>query len=418
MQEPGLIYNEKFEPLFNPPAGVRYFIVTGGRYSSKSYSVSTAVCAQVNNNEHRALYTRYTLSTTKDSIIPEFQEKLDILNLSDYYEALQDRIIGPGKRKIVFKGVHTAAGNQTAKLKSLKDFSIFVLDEAEEEQNEENFDKINLSIRASDVPNYVILILNPTVKTHWIYRRFFEEMGVPDGFNGVKDNVCYIHTTYLDALDFVPADYLHEIELMKQNNPLKYKHIMLGGWIEKADGVILNNWHFGAFDHTLPYGFGLDFGYRDPDAMVRVAIDKKQKKVYLRQEIYKNGLSTGDLARQVKTIVGNNLVIGDSAATRSIEDLKGYWVNIKPVIKGKINEDIKMMQDWELIIDPNSTDLAKELNNWVWLDKAGEIPLDGFNHLIDAARYFMRNAILPGGGRKGISRMSFKKKAYSNGRRY
>ena len=90
------------------------------------------MCAQVNNNEHRALYTRYTLSTTKDSIIPEFQEKLDILNLSDYYEALQDRIIGPGKRKIVFKGVHTAAGNQTAKLKSLKDFSIFVLDEAEE----------------------------------------------------------------------------------------------------------------------------------------------------------------------------------------------------------------------------------------------------------------------------------------------
>ena len=225
----------------------------------------------------------------------------------------------------------------------------------------------------------MILILNPTVKTHWIYRRFFEEMGVPDGFQrGQRQRVLYPHHVSrcfgLRASRLLTRDRVDEAE---QSSPSTSTSCLEGG-LRKADGVILNNWHFGAFDHTLPYGFGLDFGYRDPDALVRVAIDKKQKKVYLRQELYKNGLSTGDLARQTKTIVGNNLVIGDSAASRSIEDLKGYWVNIKPVIKGKINEDIKMMQDWELIIDPNSTDLAKELNNWVWLDKAGEIPLDGF----------------------------------------
>ena len=405
-----LVYNDKFEPLFNPPPGVRYFIITGGRFSSKSYSVSTAVATLVNNKEHRALYTRYTLSTTKDSIIPEFEEKLELLGVDDYYTSTQDRIIGPGKRKIVFKGVHTAAGNQTAKLKSLKDFSIFVLDEAEEEHNEANFDTINLSIRASDVPNYVILVLNPTTKTHWIYRRFFEECGVPAGFNGVKDNVCYIHTTYLDAIDFVPADYLREIELMKERNPLKYKHVMLGGWIEKADGVIFNNWEFGAFDHSLPYGFGLDFGFRDPDAMTRVAIDKKQKRIYLKQELYKNGMSTGELAREVKAIVGGHLVVADSAAARSIADLAGYWVNVRPVKKGKIVEDIKEILDWDLIIDPSSADLAKELNNWVWLDKVAEVPLDGFNHLIDSARYYIRNAILPGGGSKGIRKLSYKRK--------
>jgi len=406
-----LVYNDKFEPLFNPPAEVRYFIVTGGRFSSKSYSVSSGVCTLVNNKEHRALYTRYTLSTAKDSIIPEFEEKLDVLGLTDYYTCLQDRIEGMGKRKIVFKGIHTSAGNQTAKLKGLKDFSIFVLDEAEEEQNEDNFDKIDLSIRATDVPNYIILILNPTVKTHWVYRRFFEEAGVKDGFNGIKGNVCYIHTTYLDALDFVPKDYLATIELMKEKNLLKYKHIMLGGWIEKADGVILNNWEFGQFDYNLSLqGFGLDFGYRDPDSLVRVAIDKKQKKIYLKQELYKNGLSTNDLGRTVKSLVGNALVVADSSATRTIKDIQSYFVNIKPVTKGRINDDIKMMLNWTLVIDPSSTDLAKELNNWVWLDKAGEIPLDGFNHLIDAARYFIHNSILPGSGAKAIGKLSFKRK--------
>jgi phage terminase large subunit len=391
-----LVYNEKFEPLFNPPAGIRYFIVTGGRYSSKSYSVSTAVCTLINNHNHRALYTRYTLTSAKDSIIPEFQEKIDLLGLSDYYASFSDRIVGAGKRKIVFKGIHTSDGNQTAKLKSLKDFSIFVLDEAEEENDEDNFDKINLSIRANDVQNFVILILNPTTKNHWIYNRFFERKGVQGGFNGVKDNVCYIHTTYLDAIEYVPQDYLYEIETMKIENPLKYNHIMLGGWVEKADGVILSNWKYGPFDNTLPYAYGQDFGYRDPDALVKFAVNKAQKKIYVKEEIYQKGLSTNALGVLIKAKNPlNKLIVADSAATRTIEDLKGQGINIIPVTKGLINDDIKMLQDYEIIVDPDSINLGRELNTWVWLDKKSEVPLDDNNHLIDALRYIAKTIIKP-----------------------
>ena len=114
-------------------------------------------------------------------------EKLEMLNIDEFANVQNDRItFNHNDGKIVFKGIKTSSGNQTAKLKSLKNFSCFILDEAEEENDEASFDKINLSIRAKDVENIVIIILNPTTKQHWIYKRFFESTGVQPGWNGVK----------------------------------------------------------------------------------------------------------------------------------------------------------------------------------------------------------------------------------------
>lgn len=390
-----LIYNSKFEPLFNPKVGVRYFIVTGGRFSSKSYSVSTAICCHANNQQHRVLYTRYTLSSAKDSIIPEFQEKIDLLGLTNYYTSQADRIEGAGKRKIVFKGIRTSSGNQSAKLKSLKDFSIFVMDEAEEEPEESNFDKINLSIRANDVQNYVVLILNPTTKEHWIYKRFFENVGVEAGFNGVVGNVCYIHTTYLDAIDFVPKDYLLEIELLKQRDIEKYNHVIMGGWLDKAEGIIYKNWSFGDFDNNLPYGYGQDFGFfPDPDVLVKCAIDRKNMILYLHEEFQEFEQSTNQLAQRTKSITGSKLIIADGAGKRSIEDLKKEGCNIEKTNKypGSVEDGIRMVQNFKMVISPTSKNIAKELNNYA--TKNG-VPIDAYNHFCDAFRYYVMRHYAP-----------------------
>jgi hypothetical protein len=64
-------------------------------------------------------------------------------------------------------------------------------------------------------------------------------------------------------------------------------------------------------------------------------------------------------------------------------------------MKGKVNDDIKMLMDYELIIDPGSLNLSRELNSWVWLDKKGEVPMDEDNHLCDALRYIARTMIKP-----------------------
>jgi phage terminase large subunit len=63
--------------------------------------------------------------------------------------------------------------------------------------------------------------------------------------------------------------------------------------------------------------------------------------------------------------------------------------NIKEAVKGQgsVTYGISLMQDYDLIIDPNSTNLIKELNNYSWLEKKSNTPIDDHNHLIDAARY-------------------------------
>ena len=75
--EPGktVKIKEKYEPLFNWPADTRYMLVTGGRGSSKSFSAATAiVCWMDREPGRKILFTRYTLVSAKDSIIPEFLE--------------------------------------------------------------------------------------------------------------------------------------------------------------------------------------------------------------------------------------------------------------------------------------------------------------------------------------------------------
>ena len=157
--------SEKYEPLFNIPKGVDTIIITGGRLSQKSFAVGSAICYHTAINNHRVLYTRYALSSAEDSIIPEFNEKIELLGFEDYFDVTKNRIsVKHNKGKIVFKGIKTSSGNQTASLKSLKDFSMFVLEEAEEHPSFEDWDKVKKSIRSFDIQNVSILVLNPSTK--------------------------------------------------------------------------------------------------------------------------------------------------------------------------------------------------------------------------------------------------------------
>jgi phage terminase large subunit len=113
--------------------------------------------------------------------------------------------------------------------------------------DEDTFDKIDLSIRHKSKQNRVILILNPATKEHFIYQRFFESKGVQEGTNVVKGDTTYIHTTYLDNIENLSDSYLSQIEDIKIRRPNKYQHQILGGWLDKAEGVIFNNWSIGDF---------------------------------------------------------------------------------------------------------------------------------------------------------------------------
>ena len=381
-------YHKKFKPLFKEPC--RYFVITGGRGSAKSFSVTSMLTALTFEPGHRILFTRYTMMSAHLSIIPEFLEKIELFEKENYFRVNQTDIVNTiTGSDVVFRGIKTGAGNQTAALKSLQGVSTFVLDEAEELTDEDIFDKIDLSVRQKGVQNRVILILNPTTKEHWIYKRFFESKGVQEGFNGVKDNVCYIHTTYKDNEANLSESYIQSIELMKERRPEKYKHQILGGWLNKAEGVIFSNWSVGTFDESIPSVFGQDFGFStDPTTLIETAIDKDKKVIYVRECFCKPRLTTSEIYELNSKYAGDKLIVGDSAEPRLIHEVKSKGCNIKAVKKGKdsILTGIALLQDYDLIVTEDSYNLIKEFNNYVWLDKKTK-PIDDYNHCIDALRY-------------------------------
>ncbi len=369
----------------------RYFIITGGRGSSKSFSITTFLSLLTRESGHIILFTRYTLVSASISIIPEFIEKIELLGMANDFAVTKDEIVNINTgSKIIFKGIKTSSGTQTANLKSLQGVTTWVLDEAEELTDEDTFDKIDLSIRHKTKQNRVILILNPATKEHFIYQRFFEGKGIEGGANTIKGDTTYIHTTYFDNIHNLSESFLSQIETIKERRPDKYQHQILGGWLNRAEGVIFSNWTIGKFNDVGSVVYGQDFGFSaDPTTLVATSIDSVNKVIYLKLYLYQTGLTTSDIYRLNKSIANDCLIVADSAEPRLINELRDKGLNITEAIKGQgsVTYGISLLQDYDLIVDEDSIDLIKELNNYSWLERKSKTPIDKHNHALDAIRY-------------------------------
>lgn len=221
---------DKYKPLFLDKPKSRYYLVTGGRGSGKSFTVTLFLLNLTYETGHVILFTRWTLTSAFISIIPEFIDKIELMNKQGDFEVTQSEIINKvtGSR-ILFRGIKTSQGTATANLKSIAGVTTFILDESEELNEEDVFDRIDLSIRAVDKPNRVILVMNPSYKSHWIYSRFVRQK---------TDNCTYIHTTYLDNQRNLSQSFLDQAERVKRENLHRYEHLFLGKWLDDADGLL------------------------------------------------------------------------------------------------------------------------------------------------------------------------------------
>jgi phage terminase large subunit len=208
-----------------------------------------------------------------------------------------------------------------------------------------------------------------------------------------KDDITLIHSTLYDN-PFLSEEIKKDILLRAARDP-NYKRVYLEGKIGQLEGVIYPNWSYGDFDNSLPSGFGLDFGFHpDPDAMVKIAIDQKNRKIYAKELFYLNNLQISDLRKEVKLYAkSHELIIADSADPRLINELRTSGLNIKGVIKseGSVLEGIRLVQDYDIIVDKESINLVKELRNHTWNDKKAGIPNKGFNHLLSGIRYYVQS---------------------------
>lgn len=228
----------------------------------------------------------------------------------------------------------------------------------------------------------------------------------------LNEPVIYIHSTYQknqyipegikERLDYKLARYYREKKAGTLTKAFEnYCKVYLFGEDGVLEGSIYENWRYeepGEVEKAfteLSYGFGLDYGFHpDPDAMVKIALDLKRKKIYMHECVYETNNGTADLIKQIKEHVkGSELIVAESATPRTNFDLKRKGLNIHAVKKTKtVAEWLRELQDFEIIISAaDSHNLATELQNYEWVDNKAGVPMKGFNHLMDAMRYYYMN---------------------------
>lgn len=228
------------------------------------------------------------------------------------------------------------------------------------------------------------------------YESYIETMVIPD------KHTHFLRVNYKDN-ECCPANEIAEIESYKEkgynddgtvkNEFYANLYQVFGlGMTGRAIGAVYQNWTIGEYKELDLTGFGLDFGYSsDPDALVRVSIDNKNKIIYMMEELYTNGNSEDALGEILKKKCGKGVIVADSAEDRLIADLKKkFKLNIVPVRKPRVVESIKKLQGYQFVVHPKSFNLQKELQTYIWMEGTDKsIPIDKNNHILDALRYIV-----------------------------
>ena len=402
----GIIYSPKYQPLFKPPGLVktRYTVITGGRASGKSHAVASANLCDTYNDPFNILYTRYTLVSADLSIIPEYIEKAEALERSEDFYGAENNITNLATGAMIFfRGILQSSKNQTGRLKSIHKLKRWVLDEAQELVNRQTFDTVDLSIREKEVDNEVWLSLNPTDIHHWIHKEFFRKPGVPFDFNGVVDDVRYIHTDWRDNRSNLSQSFIDKALKCEREDPDKYNNIYLGDWSIRRSGLIYPRWEpctLADIPPGLDWWYGNDWGYsNDPDALLRMAFDPLTRTLYIVQVMY----STGKLPRDVAAAIRRDceawsddcnraLVYCDPARPDSIQELRmQYGINAVPGINRDKVGRIGYLQGFKVRYIGEAIREEVETYSWEPSKEDPEVftdtPQDGGDHAMDAASY-------------------------------
>ena len=384
----------------------RYRVVKGSRASKKSKTTALwYIYNLMKYPESNLLVIRKTFRTLKDSCYADLKwacHRFGVDHLWQFTLSPLEATYLPTGQKIYFRGLDDP----------LKVTSIAVdkgclcwmwIEEAYEIMSEADFDMLDESIRG-ECPDglwkQITLTFNPWNEHHWMKKRFFDNPD-PDTLALTTNYLC---NEWLDKAD------LQVFERMKKNNPRRYAVAGLGGW-GIVDGLVYENWkeeaytlitrkeaqegRKGVIRDNLKTVCGLDFGYtNDPTAFVVGVLDKDNSKLYIYDEFYEKGLSNKAIVERIKELgYRKERITADSAEPKSIDELKAYGLNVKGAVKGKdsIVHGIQWIQDLEIIIHPRCVNFLTEISNYTWdTDRFGKklnVPIDDFNHLMDALRY-------------------------------
>lgn len=407
--------NKKFQKLYT--SDKRYFLVTGGRGSGKTFAVQDFLIRLLEQVGQGILYTRYTMTSVEKTIIPLFVEHIKLISDLSKYEITKTLI----KHKetgafILFSGIKTSSGDQTGNLKSLPNITTWVVEEGEDYNNEKSFTDIDDSIRSKTIQNRVIWIQNPTHREHFIYKKFFLKTQVNEV---IDDNITYIdndgkeakivyqksthsqvehiHTTYLDNLK-----NLDELKIKQWNNALLedarfWANKYGGAWVDMMEGAIFEhvNWIDEMPTNLKRFSYGMDFGFtNDPTTLVKCGISDGE--LFAERWIYQYEMTTNDIDAALKRlgVKKNDTIIADSADPKTIRELRllGWYIIGAKKGSDSIRFGISQIKKYKKLNIVHCEHWKMEQISYIWAkdSKTGQAtrePIDKYDHLWDSLRY-------------------------------
>lgn len=374
-----------------------HYKIFGGRGSMKSSFVSIEIVKGImEDRKANAVVFRKVGNTLRESVYEQLLWAIDALGVTEYWEpklSPLSLVYSPTGQKIIFRGCDDS--NKTKSIKTrIGYFKYIWYEERAEFDAEEDERKINQSLMRGGDKYVVFYTWNPPRSlNNWVNQDVLQER---------EDTLCN-HSTYLTApKEWLGEQFFLEAEELKNRNLPAYQHEYLGIPVGTG-GKVFHNVTTRAITDAEIMTFdkirqGLDFGFAtDPLAYVRCHFNKKQRRLYIFDEIYKVNLSTTKVVEMIRQKnKENSIITADSEEPRSINSLNEAGLRVVAAKKGPGSVDFGMnyLQNEidEIIIDPQRCpNVAREFTTYeLEKDRYGNFKAgypDKDNHSIDATRY-------------------------------
>lgn len=367
----------------------RGILFYGSKGSGKSYSVADKVLLQPFVQSDYAkkdirvknVIIRQSLPALKRSCMELLEERAELLkipyklnksdNVSEYYNGSRNIFIGLDDSKSFMK------------LQSITNVDMVWIEELPE-VSERIYENANLILRGGQgLYKQFIGTFNPVSIGSWVYTRWWE--------NNIDSGKILKLKTIAEDNPWIDKEYLDTLKDLEFSNKSLYTVYYLGEW-GVLKGIIFTNWDVvdsmpEAFDERI---YGLDFGYNNPTALVKIL--SKDKELFVEQLLYKTHMVNSEVIEYLKTlgIDPNDPIYCDSAEADRIEEIRRAGFNAKQSEKD-VMDGLDYCKGQKYHYLRSSSDLIKEGSSYAWKeDKDGkplDVPVKFQDHLMDAKRY-------------------------------
>lgn len=416
------------------------YLLVGGYGSSKSYHIGLKIILKCLEEKRKVLVVREVFDTIRDSCYDLLVEILEELNLVGtgkrkvHCTVSPMRIKFPNGSQILFKGM-----DKPAKLKSINGVTIVWLEECSEIKYA-GYKELLGRLRHPTQSLHFLLSTNPVGTENWVYTHFFKRID-EDGNEIVvlDDNILYkkrtivkkgvyYHHSVADDNLYLPKDYIDTLEDMKNYDPDLYRIARLGRFGLNGKRVLpqfeVAESHQEVMDAVrgIPRKFrftGMDFGFEESyNAVVRVAVDDKNKYLYIYWEYYKNQMTDDKTAKELEALgLQDEQIVADCEDPKAIAFYRQNGFRIRGCHKfpgSRLANTRKIKRFRRIICSPNCKNAVRELSTLIYKKDArtDATIYDEFNidpHTFSAIWYALDNyevadvKYIPRNSRKGAA---------------